>query len=183
MKIALVMLVMLAFVTAAGAQQPSSKPQKQPPPQAAASDNGFVTKIAQVGIAEVEMGKLAVEKSMREDVKKFGQRMVDDHTKAGDALKAVAMKKNMSWPSETDPEHKALHDRLSKQSGAAFDRAYMQAMADGHRKVAADFRKEIKSGADADVKAWAEKTLPTVEAHLKDAESVNRALHSSTSTH
>jgi putative membrane protein len=176
------MLMALALATAAGAQQPSSA-AKQPPPHAASSDTAFVTKIAQVGIAEVELGKLANEKAMRDEVKKFGQRMVDDHTKAGDELKALAMKKDITWPADTDAEHKSLHDRLSKMSGAAFDRAYMQAMADGHRKVANEFRKEIKSAKDADVKAWAEKTLPTIEAHLKDAEMINRGVHGSSSTH
>jgi putative membrane protein len=59
----------------------------------------------------------------------------------------------------------------------------MQAMVDGHKKVAADLRKESQSGTDADLKAWASKTLPTVEAHLKQAETVNKTVHSSTATH
>src|SRR6185503_1782374 len=112
------------------------------------------TKIGEVGTAEVELGKLALQKTQRDDVKKFAQQMVDDHTKAGDELKALAMRKNISWPADLDAEHKALKDRLSKLSGAAFDQAYTQAMVDGHRKVAAEFRTETTSGADAEVKAW-----------------------------
>jgi putative membrane protein len=164
-----------------GAQKPSSATAQKSSTQA--GDSAFMMKIAQVGIAEVELGKLAVDKAMRDEVKKFGQRMVDDHTKAGDELKNLAMKKNITWPADTDAEHKGLLYSLSKMSGAAFDGAYMQAMADGHRKVAGDFRKEIKSGSDADVKAWAEKTLPTIESHLKDAETISRGVHSGSPTH
>ena len=65
----------------------------------------------------------------------------------------------------------------------ASSRTYMQAMVDGHKKVAADLRKESQSGTDADLKAWASKTLPTVEAHLKQAETVNKTVHSSAATH
>ena len=70
-----------------------------------------------------------------------------------------------------------MRDRLSKLSGAAFDQAYMQAMVDGHRKVAGQFRSEMQKGSDAEVKAWAAKTLPTIDAHLKHAETVSRAAH------
>lgn len=149
----------------------------------AASDAAFVTKIGEVGMAEVELGTLALQKTQRDDVKKFAQQMVDDHTKAGDELKALAMRKNISWPTELGAEHKALKDRLSKLSGAAFDQAYIRAMVDGHRKVAAEFRTETKSATDAEVKAWAAKTLPTIEAHLKHAETVSGAVHPAGSTH
>jgi putative membrane protein len=168
MKIPGALLIVMALATASWAGQ-----QK-----ASASDSAFAVKMAQVGIAEVELGKLATQKAMREDVKKFGQQMVDDHSKANDELKAVATKKNITLPSDTDAEHKALYDRLSKLSGAAFDQAYLKAMVDGHRKVAADVRKEQKSGSDAELKEFAGKTLPTVEAHLKHAEGLSKGAHS-----
>ena len=66
---------------------------------------------------------------------------------------------------------------LSTLSGAAFDQAYMQAMVDGHRKVAGEFRTEAQSGADAEVKAWAAKTQPTIDSHFKHAETVSHAVH------
>jgi putative membrane protein len=60
---------------------------------------------------------------------------------------------------------------------------FAQTMVDGHKKVAAEFRKESQSGSDTDLKAWAAKTLPTVESHLKRAEMVNRTVHSGSATH
>jgi putative membrane protein len=181
------MLTVMAFATAAGAQQPSTGAQ-QPAPKTsqsssrASGDSAFAMKAAQANMAEVELGKLALQKTTSDDVKKFAQMMVDDHSKALDELKGVAGTKSITLPTAIDAEHKKLSDRLSKLSGAAFDREYMQAMVDGHRKVAADFRKESQSGADADLKSWAGKTLPTVEGHLKQAETVNRTVHS-TATH
>jgi len=146
-------------------------------------DAKFMQEVAADGLAEVELGKLAQQKASSDDVKKFAQMMVDDHTKALDDLKSAAGTHNITWPTTLDADHKKLSDRLSKLSGAGFDREYMQAMVDGHKKVAADLRKESQSGTDADLKAWASKTLPTVEAHLKQAETVNKTVHSSTATH
>ena len=177
MKTAIMIALTITMAAALSAQQPSASGGS-----AAASDTAFVTKIGEVGSAEVELGTLALQKTQRDDVKKFGQQMIDDHSKAGAELKAIAMRKNISWPMELDAEHKALKDRLSKLSGAAFDQAYIQAMVDGHRKVAAQFKTEVQSGSDAEVKAWAAKTLPRVEAHLKHAESVSRAVHPAGST-
>ena len=175
MKIPLAMLMVMALTTISWAQQPSTS--------AASGDSAFAMKVAQANMAEVELGKLALQKAKSDDVKKFAQMMVDDHSKALDELKSTAATKKITLPTAIDAEHKKLSDRLSKLSGAGFDREYMQAMVDGHRKVAADVRKESQSGADPDLKAWAAKTLPTVEAHLKQAETVNRGVHSSTSTH
>ena len=195
MKLSLAMLIVVAFATASGAQQSPTGAQPSPtaaqksstkPNQSAShasGDSAFAIKAAQANMAEVELGKLALQKTMSDDVKKFAQMMVDDHSKALDELKGVAGTKNITLPTAIDAEHKKLSDRLSKLSGAAFDREYMQAMVDGHRKVAADLRKESQSGTDSDLKAWAGKTVPAVEAHLKQAETVNRTVHSSTPTH
>jgi putative membrane protein len=186
MKISLALLIVVALATASWAQQSATGAQQSTakPSQAsrASGDSAFAMKAAHANMAEVELGKLALDKAMSDTVKKFAQMMVDDHSKALDELKGLAGPKNITLPTAIDAEHKKLSDRLSKMSGAAFDRDYMQAMVDGHRKVAADFRKESQSGSDAELKSWAGKTLPTVEAHLKQAETVTKGLHS-TSTH
>ena len=143
------------------------------------SDETFVTKAAKGGMAEVELGKLAADKGSSDHVKKFGQRMADDHGKANDELKSLAQSKNITLPTDLGAKEKALRDRLSKLSGDAFDRAYMQAMLSDHRKDVNEFRMESRSGKDADVKAWAGKTLPTLEDHLKMAQDANRAVGTS----
>jgi putative membrane protein len=143
------------------------------------TDQTFVTKAAEGGLAEVELGKLAQEKAASDQVKSFAQRMVTDHTKANDELKTIAQNKNITLPNELDARDKALRDRLSKLSGAPFDHAYMQAMVTDHRKVANEFRHESQIGKDSDIKAFASKTLPTIEEHLKLAQDANKAVGTS----
>ena len=146
------------------------------------TDQTFVTKTAAGGMAEVELGKLAQEKGTSDQVKSFAQRMVTDHNKANDELKTLAQNKDITLPTDIDPHDKALRDRLSKLSGAQFDHAYMQAMLTDHRKVANEFRHESQIGKDPDIKAFASKTLPTIEEHLKLAEDTNKAVGTSGTT-
>jgi putative membrane protein len=145
-------------------------------------DETFVIKAAHGGMAEVDLGKLAVEKASSDDVKKFGQRMIDDHGKANEELKMLAQNKHITLPTDLDPHAKAMHDRLAKLSGPAFDRAYMQAMVIDHKKDVNEFRMEAKSGKDPDIKGWAAKTLPTLEEHLRLAQSTNSAVGTSGTT-
>lgn len=137
-----------------------------------AADSKFVTEAAQGGMAEVELGRLATEKAQSDDVKKFGQRMVDDHTKANDQLKQIAAQKNVTLPSDVGSKNRAEIDRLSKLSGADFDRAYMRMMVRDHRKDVSEFQKEANSGKDSDIKNFASSTLPTLQDHLKEAQSI-----------
>jgi putative membrane protein len=133
----------------------------------AAADRTFVMKAAHGGMAEVEMGKLAADKAASSDVKQFGQRMADDHGKANEELKSWASKKGLTLPTELDAKHKAEQARIAKLSGAAFDRAYMMLMVADHNKDVAEFRRQSKTAKDPDLKAWAGKTLPTLEEHQK----------------
>ena len=136
---------------------------------ATASDKKFVTEAAQGGMAEVELGKLAAEKAASPKVKEFGQRMVDDHTKAGDELKGIASNKGIQIPDKLNAKDEMTKQRLSKLSGEQFDKAYMSDMVKDHTQDVADFQKESKTGNDPDVKAFASKTLPTLKDHLKHA--------------
>jgi putative membrane protein len=138
------------------------------------ADEHFVMEAASGGMAEVELGKLAADKASSAKVKDFAQRMVTDHGKANDELKSLAAKKNITLPSSPDAKHKATYDRLSKLSGAAFDRAYIADMLADHQKDVAAFKKQSQTGKDADIKAWAAATLPTLEEHLKLVQSLNR---------
>jgi putative membrane protein len=140
--------------------------------QLSAADKTFIKKAAEGGMAEVELGKLAAEKGSSEDVKKFGQRMVDDHSKANDQLKHVASSKGVDVPSDLNAKDKATKERLSKLSGAQFDKAYMANMVRDHQQDVAEFRRESKMAKDPDVKSFASQTLPTLEDHLKEARSI-----------
>jgi putative membrane protein len=159
---------------AAGSSQDSSKSASSTSgsSQLSAADQTFVKKAAQGGMAEVELGKLATQKASSEDVKKFGQRMVDDHTKANDQLKQIAGNKGVTLPTDLDSKDQALKDRLSKLDGEKFDQAYMKNMVRDHTKDVSEFRKESTSGKDSDLKSFASQTLPTLEDHLKEAKNI-----------
>lgn len=138
----------------------------------AMADTKFMKEAAEGGMAEVALGQLAAEKASNSDVKKFGQRMVDDHSKANDELKQIASQKNVDLPQDLSAKDKATKAMLEKLSGEQFDRAYMKDMVKDHKKDVSDFRRESKSAQDPDVKQFVTKTLPTLEEHLKQAESI-----------
>jgi len=169
--------------TLLGAQAPnqSTAPPQSTTPSRASGDQAFVMETAMDGMAEVELGKLAADKAASANVKAFGQQMVTDHGKAGDELKTVAASKQITLPSSLDAKHQATRDRLAKLSGDAFDRAYVTEMVAGHKKAVTDFTRESTSGTDSDVKAWAAKTLPTIQGHFKMAQDLEKQVAVSTS--
>jgi len=132
-------------------------------------DIEFVLDAAKGGLAEVELGKLASDRAQNDEVKKFAQRMVDDHSKANEQLKQIAESKSIKLPTEVEPKDKALMQRLEKLNGAAFDRAYMTAMVNDHVKDVSEFKREANAGRDSQVKSFASSTLPTLEEHLQQA--------------
>ena len=140
----------------------------------ASGDRKFVEKAAAGGMAEVQLGQMAAQKASADDVRKFGQRMVDDHGKANDQLKQLATSKSVELPAEVDGATKREMDKLSKLEGAAFDREYMNHMVSDHKKDVSEFRSESRKAKDADVKQFATTTLPTLEEHLKLAQAAQK---------
>ena len=139
-------------------------------------DAKFATSAANAGLAEVALGQLASEKATNAKVKAFGAMMVTDHTKANNELIEIAKKKNISLPTEPDAEHQQKKTDLAAKTGADFDKAYVDAMVDGHKKVASMFEDAAKNCKDADLKAFAEKTLPTIKSHLAEIEGIQKGL-------
>jgi putative membrane protein len=134
------------------------------------TDETFVIKAAQGGLAEVELGNLAMQRGTNQKVKDFGRQMVTDHTKAGDELKTIASNKSVSVPAGIDPKSQATKQRLSSLSGAAFDRAYMEDMVSDHKEDIAEFQREANTGGDPELRSFAQKTLPTLQHHLQLAQ-------------
>lgn len=118
------------------------------------------------------LSRVAAQKGTNDAVKQFGQRMVDDHSKANTELMSVASSKGVTLPTELDAKHKAELTKFSNMSATAFDRAYSKEMLDDHVKDVAAFEKESTKGTDADLKAFATRTLPTLQDHLKLAKAL-----------
>ncbi len=130
-------------------------------------DASFYKKAAEGGIFEVDAGNLAQQKGASQPVKDFGAMMVKDHSAANDKLKALAASKSIDLPSSAGVGQMATKAKLEVLSGNTFDKSYIKSQIAAHRDTAALLRKEISSGQDADAKAFAAATLPTVRAHLK----------------
>jgi predicted outer membrane protein len=153
------------------------------------SDSSFVSQAALANMAEIQLGHLAVKKAENADVKKFAQMMIEDHVKAQQDLADAASGAGIQWPKQLDDKHKQIHQRLSSLSADRFDREYMKTMIDGHRTVEAMLAARVDVGGarpsagskteealTANVNKWATKTLPSVRAHLREAEQVTGAL-------
>ena len=136
----------------------------------------FMVKVADGSMTEVEVGKLAQEKASNQRVKNFASMMVQDHSKANDELKSLASQKNVTIPADISDDNKKHKDDLSKKSGKDFDKAFMKMMVDDHQKTVDKFEECSKDAKDADVKAWVDKTLPTLRMHLDSAKAINKAL-------
>ena len=137
---------------------------KETPAALDSKDKDFMMDAAKGGTMEVEMGKMAEQKGTSAEVKKVGKTMVTDHSKANDQLMALAKKKGVALDTSR---------KMEKMDDSKFDHEYLEQIVKDHDKDIAAFEKEAKDGKDADVKAWAGKTLPTLKKHLqmvKDAQ-------------
>jgi putative membrane protein len=130
-------------------------------------DASFYKSAAEGGIAEVDAGRLAQEKANSQQVKDFGAMMVKDHSAANEKLQALASSKGITLPTSPSAAQMATKAKLDVLSGDTFDKSYVKGQISAHQQTVALFRKEISSGQDADAKAFASATLPTVRAHLK----------------
>ena len=141
---------------------------------APSADQTFVATVGQVGMLEVEAGKLAESKSSNADVKKFGHHMIEDHTRLGDELKKLAASNGFTFPTDMGPTNRKALDALAAKSGKAFDQAYATAMVSGHEGAVQLFENTAKTAQDPELKAWASSSLPVIKDHLKMARELAR---------
>jgi putative membrane protein len=175
MKISLAALALAAFSLSPALAQEAAAPAAQPP--AAASDSAsdmtnvtspqdFADKAGVANMFEIESSKVALEKATSDDVKTFAQKMVDDHTKAGEEMKTAADSQGgITVPTELDDAHQQMLDQLNGASGDDFDQMYIQMQTDAHKQAVALFDAYSKNGEDGALKDFAGKTLPTLQEH------------------
>jgi putative membrane protein len=134
----------------------------------------FASQAAIIGKAEIELGQIALSNTQNEDVRKYAERMVKDHTAADKKLKAIAAKEDLQLPQALDQEHESLKTKLQGLKGKEFDRAYVNAMAKGHDKAVALFESASQQAQmPAELKQFAASTLPTLEQHKEMAHSLH----------
>jgi putative membrane protein len=159
--LSVVSLTILVLAQGSPGEGPRGVPPATPP------DRQFLQDAAAAGRAEVEIAELAAKKASDPQVREFARHMADDHQTSNKELMQLAKRQGVSLPTAMASRHKALLHRLAKLEGAEFDRQYMDAMVNDHREVVARFEHEVQAGRDPDVKAFAERTLPTLRHHLE----------------
>jgi putative membrane protein len=134
------------------------------------NDRTFIDSAALAGMAEVQLGQLALSKASDNSVRTFGQQMVTDHTNANNQLYQIAQSKNIAPPTQLDAKHEALKTRLSGYSGHQFDTAYINSQVIDHRKTISLFQREVNnSSGDPAVRGYASSNLPVLNTHYQKA--------------
>lgn len=133
------------------------------------SDVKFATTLAGGGAAEIAFSKLAQQKVKPGAIYRFAAMMITDHSKAGDTLKAIAQKENITLPAGMDAQHQQKYDAMAKTSGNDFNQGYINLMVADHKDAVNLLQNESQNGKDATLKAFATKILPTVQMHLDSA--------------
>ena len=144
---------------------PSSSSTPSRATQASSLDREFMTMAAHSDSFEIKSSQLALQKSSSPEVKQYAQKMIDEHTQSTNQLKQIAAQKGATLPSDPGAFNQAVLDQLTPLSGTEFDRAYLEAQANGHMQAVAVFRTESGRGQDTALKQFAARLLPTIEQH------------------
>ncbi|QVL30820.1 DUF4142 domain-containing protein [Telmatocola sphagniphila] len=131
------------------------------------NDAEFVKKASSGGLHEVELGKLAETSASNKEVIKFADRMVTDHSKAGQELKDIAKAEGFAVTEKQLPEHQKEFDALKSLTGAMFDKEYVKHMVKDHEEDVHEFTRASKEAKNPRLRAFAEKTLPVIKEHLE----------------
>lgn len=175
MKLGILLLTVLGLISlGCNNNKAAEKDNTNQPPASAASapssstntDQDFVAKAAKGNREEVALGKMVAGKTKDPNVRQYAQMMVKDHTAALDELTQLAQSKNMTLPEGMPDDAADLQSKLSSDTGKTFDKDYLDAMVDDHKKDVSDFQDASQNAKDPDVKQWATKTLPTLQKHL-----------------
>jgi putative membrane protein len=140
------------------------------------SDRDFVLEAAKGGLMEVEAGRMAQEKATSQRIKDFGAMMVRDHSQANQELKSLASSRNVLLPDTLDADMKEHMESMRKMSGKEFDKHYIDMMKDDHKDDISKFEKASNNATDADVKAFAAKTLPVLRTHRDSVEAISNGM-------
>jgi putative membrane protein len=134
------------------------------------SDQQFVDFAAQTDMMEAHLGQLAGEQAAGQNIKDFAQMLVTDHSNDYQQLTVAASKASLTVPKGLDAAHDKMIAPLAKMKGTAFDHRFAQEMIAGHQKAMGAYQREAQNGQNADLKAYANQTLPTLEKHLQAAQ-------------
>jgi putative membrane protein len=140
-------------------------------------DKKFVSCIARAGLMEIKLGELSQTNGLAIEVKDMGKHLIDDHTKAGNDLKILADRKNISFPTILNNKQQKTYDKMAKAKGDGFDRSYMKYLKKHHKKMKREMKKEVKKGNDMDIATWAQNNLPVIQHHQDINKAACKSIH------
>jgi putative membrane protein len=149
--------------------------QQQGPPENAMQDKAFVHDALEGGMAEVQLGKLAAQKGASDDVKQFGQKMVDDHTQLGDHMTQLAQQMGVKSPKGLSKKDEDLVAKLQNLSGTQFDDAYIKAMVKDHKNDISNFKAEAQNTQNPAVRQMALQGGQMIDQHLQIIQQIAKA--------
>lgn len=132
-------------------------------------DSQFLVMAAEINLEEIQLGKLAQNKSMMPEVKQLGKMMEESHTVALKKLETLAAQKQITIPTSLTDDGKDVYDKLMSKNGKDFDKAYCDGMVKGHKEAISKFEKESTDADDTDIRSWAAETIPVLRSHLDHA--------------
>ncbi|WP_343534345.1 DUF4142 domain-containing protein [Pedobacter sp.] len=136
----------------------------------------FATNAADAGLAEINFANLAISKTANEQIKAYANMMLKEHGATNDELIALAKSKNITLPNTMSDEHQKRWDELNEKTGASFDKKYASLMEEDHVKTLAFMEHEARKGTDPDLKAFANKMVPTINVHLNAIRKIKDSL-------
>lgn len=139
-------------------------------------DSEYLVTASAIDMKEIELGKLAQQKSTNADVKAYGQMMVDAHTKASETTKSLAQKKNVSLPSSLSEDAQEVYNDLNDESAMDFNKKYADMMVDVHEKAIDKMEKASEKANDEEIRMWAANMLPDLRKHLEEAKSLKEKM-------
>ncbi len=142
----------------------------------AMNDGLFAAAAAGAGLCEVASARLASERGACDEVKKFAQQMIGDHTRANQELMILALAKRMALPNTVPIAGQAEEAALAGLSGEHFDRCYIRQQMAAHILAVGLFEAEAERGMDPDLKAWAARTLPTLKHHMHEVKAMHEQM-------
>ncbi len=132
-------------------------------------DANYLVDIAAIDKTEIEIGKLAQEKGMSQEVKNYGKMLVDDHTKSLDKVTAMAQTKNVTLPTTISEKGQEEYDKLNKKSGKDFDKEFAEMMVDGHEKAVDKMKTIGDKASDPSLQMYASDQVSVLTGHLEKA--------------
>lgn len=146
-------------------------------PSLSDTDETFVENAALSNMSEIEFGELAATQGSDPLVRDFAQQMISEHTTAQNELRDIANDySDIDWPEELDEQHEERMEQLAGLNGFQFDSMYMASQITDHQMAINIFETELAGGTDQRVRAYANKYLPHIEAHLERADSIQNVI-------